>query len=164
MQCRIDRVGTVVWQRDSGGINPLGSGPGHHGVSHGEAPVSVWEAIDHWYANRFVYLVSKMKSLGALDNTITVWGSGIAENHNQNDMVFVVAGGRNTGIKLGQNITYPFYAKQPLFQNGALQASRDARHKSLADLWVTVQKSLGLSKDTVGDTQWCSGGLTELRS
>jgi len=165
MACGSRRVGTLVWQRDSGGINPVAANPGHHGVSHGEAALSMWIDIDKWYADRFVYFVERLKALGTLNNTIAVWGSGISEDHNQNDMVFVVAGGRNLGIKLNQNIVYPFSAPgKSFFQGAALSESRKASNKSLADLWVSVQKSLGLAKDTVGDAQWCSGGLSELYS
>lgn len=165
MACGSRRVGTLVWQRDSGGINPVAASPGHHDVSHGAAPQSAWIAIDKWYADRFVYFVEKMKAVGALNNTIVVWGSGIAEEHNQNDMVFVLAGGKNLGIKLNQNIVYPFSSPgKNFFQHAALMESRKPSNKSLADLWVSVQKSLGLNKDTVGDAQWCSGGLSEIYS
>lgn len=165
MACGSRRVGTLVWQRDSGGLNPVAPAPGHHDVSHGSAPQSMWIDIDKWYADRFAYFVAKMKSVGALNNTVVVWGSGISENHNQNDMVFVLAGGRNLGIKLNQNIVYPFSSPgKDFFQGAALAESRKASNKSLADLWVSVQKAIGLNKDTVGDAQWCNGGLPEIYS
>jgi hypothetical protein len=161
--CGNRRVATMCWQRGSGGINPVrAGGPDHHGVSHGEAPISEWKAIDKWYADRFAYTIQKLKSLNILGDTIVVWGSDISENHNQNDQVFVLAGGRNKGIKSGNNIRYPFFGNSEVFQNEAHNVAIDPRNVSQADLWVSVQKALGVNKDYVGDKNRCTGGLKEV--
>lgn len=162
MACGTRRVVTLVWQRGSGGINPVAAAPSHHDVSHGMAPVSMWEQIDRWYVDRYAVLLSKLSTLKILDRTMAVWASEISEDHNQNDCVFVVGGGKALGIKSDQNIVYRYHINGTLYQNQALQAARDPRHRSTADLWVSAQKALGLKKESVGDAQYCTGGLQEV--
>jgi Protein of unknown function (DUF1552) len=60
--CGLSHSATLLWQGASGGKNPFGS-PGHHEVSHGEAPQSVWKMIDTWYAQRFAYWLAKATEL-----------------------------------------------------------------------------------------------------
>lgn len=144
-------------------FNPVQPGASdHHAVSHGAMPVDVWKAIDAWHAELFATLLQKMRATGLMDSTIAVWGSDISQGHNQCDCVYLVAGGRALGIKVGQAIVYPFYGTANASQNAALQASRDPRNRSVHDLWVSVQKALGIRSDTFGDKEYCTGGLKEL--
>ena len=156
--CGARRIATLAGAEN---INPFG-GKDHHGVSHGEAPLQVWKDIDTWYAQRFAYLLGQLKATGQLDHTIVAWSSDIAENHNQSDCVFIVAGGRALGMKLGQSIRYPFKGNSDGFQEFALAQARNPGNRSFHDLWVSVQKALGINENTFGDKQWCTGGLQEL--
>ncbi len=160
--CGLKRSATLFWQPASDGINPNRGGGNHHQVSHYEAPNSAqqWPAIDAWYADRFKYAIEALASRGVLDDTVVVWVTEISESHNQNDFVNVVAGGKNLGIKLGQYLKYPFVGDE----GGGVSVGRDARNKSQAELWVSIQKALGIAQDTFGDVEHSSGGLTELWS
>jgi hypothetical protein len=158
--CGVRRASSLC---NGAGLNVVrGTDPNHHAVSHGEAPVSEWKAIDRWYAERFAYIVAKLKSLGVLDDTVVVWGSDISENHNQCDQVMVLAGGRKKGIQVGKGIIYPYFGKPDPLQRDAHAAAIDPRNASQADLYVSIQKAFGVNKDYVGDKQWCTGGLKEV--
>ncbi|MDX2055769.1 MAG: DUF1552 domain-containing protein [Polyangiaceae bacterium] len=158
--CGLRRSATLFWQPASDGINPNQGGGNHHQVSHYEAPDSSaqWPKIDAWYAERFKYTLDSLSARGVLDDTVVVWATEISEEHNQNDFVMLVAGGKNLGVKLGQYIQYPFYGND----SGKVTTGRDSRNRSQADLWVSVQKALGIPGETFGDTQYSGGGLTEL--
>lgn len=162
--CGVRRVGTLVWGPESSGVNPTRSGgPDHHQVSHGEGNLpGEWEAIDKWYAGEFAYLIKKAREIGVLDDTITAWGSGISEQHNQLNMVWLLAGGKNKGIQLGKAVTYPFTGNPNAFlADSHVEAQRSANAHQ-GDIYVSVQKALGVNKDYVGDKQWCRGGFKEI--
>jgi hypothetical protein len=136
--CGVRRAATLLGQPASAGINPLG-GIGHHNLSHGEGPVADWIKIDVWYAERFAYFVKKLIDMQLIDSTVVVWTTEISEQHNQRGFVIPVAGGGALGIQLGQ-----------------AYAARD----TLSNLWVSVQKAIGVSKDTFGAGS--SGGMPGL--
>jgi hypothetical protein len=156
--CGLRRVATLGGADQ---VNPLG-GKDHHSVSHGEAPYADWAAIDRWHVERFAFLLGQLEAVGQLGNTIVVWGSDISEAHNGCDFLTVVAGGRALGLRTGQAITYPFSQRGNAFlgQRAALAAALEPSHRSLADLWVSVQRALGVKEDRFGDHS--SGGLPEV--
>jgi hypothetical protein len=162
--CGTRRIATIQWQGSSEGYDPaanMGS-PIHHSVSHyqfGSSSAARWAAIDLWYANRFAYAIKALKTLGILDRTIIAWVSEISQEHNQNDMVIVLAGGQSLGMKMGQYVHYPFIGKETDLAN----AARNPQNKSLSDLWVTVQQAMGVQQNTFGDAMWNAGPLTDLR-
>ena len=60
-------------------------------------------------------------------------------------------------------MTFLLYCVLPLSVILYIASSgRRRRNKSQADLWVSIQKALGIAQDTFGEHS--SGGLTELRS
>lgn len=158
--CGLRRVATLQWQEASAGANPAQGGENHHKVSHYEAPNSSeqWPKIDAWYADRFRYALEQFEALGILDNSPIVWASEISEQHNQNNYVNVVAGGGAVGIKTGRYIKYDFHGSE----GDKGPAARDSRNKSFADLWVTMQKAMGMNDDTFGDPEFNQGALPEL--
>jgi hypothetical protein len=166
LACGVRRTGSIIWQQDSGGFNPTNGGDGgynHHAVTHAN-DFPTWEKIDKWYADRFGRFIGKLSELGALDNTVVVWGSGISEEHNQCDECVVIAGGKALGIRSNQNIRYPWVGADTrnLFQTAALAAARNSANASLADLYVSIQKAIGLRSETVGDAKYCTGGLKDV--
>lgn len=146
--CGIRRIVTFTPHTN---YNPVGS-TDYHSVSHGQAPQSHWAEIDRWHAERFAFLVGKLKAAGVLDRTMVVWGNEIAEDHHQRDCVFVVAGGSALGIKTQQSIRYAVPGRD----------QRDPSNRSFNDLWVSIQKALGKKSDVFGDARFCTGGLKEL--
>lgn len=158
--CGTQRVASVLWQGASEGLDPANNtgSPSHHSVSH-STDFDSWKSIDVWYAERFAYALDSLKKVNMLDKTMVVWVTEIAQGHETGDFVFIVAGGQSLGIKTGQRIHYPFRGNP-----GDRNVLRDPNHRSLADLWVTVQNAMGVPGETFGDPQWSTGPLTELRS
>lgn len=137
--CGVRRVATLLTQGASGGRNPLG-GIGHHNVSHyeGPTPVEVWKKIDLWYAERFAYLLKRLSDLQLLDTTVCAWCTEIAEGHAQRGFVIPLAGGGALGM-----------AQAASFSGG-----------TLSNVWVSVQKAMGIARDTFGAGS--SGGIPGL--
>ncbi len=166
--CGSRRVAVIQWQGASEGydVGANTGSPSHHSVSHygfGASSGDRWVAIDTWYANRFAYQLQALKKLGVLDKTVVVWVSEITEGHNQLNMVTVVAGGQALGFKMGQYVQYPMKGNE-VEGSGAIAIGQDPANRSLNDLWVTVQQSVGVQQNTFGDPKYCAGPLTELRS
>ncbi len=160
--CGMRRAATLLMQGASAGVNVSGFGIAgdHHEVSHYQVAKSTeqWPVIDAWYAEQFAYFVGRLRELGALDRTVLVWGTEISEEHNQNNMTYLVAGGGALGIKTGRHLALPFVGKE----SGLSEVGKDPRNASLADLWVTVQRACGVDRTTFGDPQHCTGGLPGL--
>jgi hypothetical protein len=169
LACGVRRVGTLLWQPASAGINPFGS-PNHHNVTHfqGSSPVEVWKRIDSFYAERFAYLIDRLAALGVLDHTVVAWVSEISQAHSPNNMTVVLAGGAALGLAQGETINLPFSGADgeghPRDQSAGSYAvtGRDRKNTGLADLWVTVQHACGLRSDTFGDPALCKGPIAPL--
>jgi hypothetical protein len=157
--CGTQRVASILWQGASEGLDPANNAgsPNHHSVSH-STDFESWKAIDVWYAQRFAYTLEALKKVNMLDKTVVVWLTEIAQGHETGDFVHIVAGGQALGIKTGQRIWYPFNGNP-----GDKNVLKDPKHRSLADLWVTVQQAMGVPDETFGDAQWSTGPLQELR-
>lgn len=157
--CGTQRVASILWQGASEGLDPWNNtgSPNHHSVSH-STDFDSWKAIDVWYAERFAYALDSLKKVNMLDKTMVVWVTEIAQGHETGDFVYIVAGGQAMGIKTGQRIHYPFQGNP-----GDKNVLKDPKHRSLADLWVTVQNAMGIPDETFGDPQWSTGPLAELR-
>jgi hypothetical protein len=175
--CGSRRVATLQWGEGALGVNPARTTKDHHWVTHfvGNASATTTDlnndgkvdvedsqqVCDRWYADRFASCLSRFKALGILDDTVIVWCTETSEGHNQNNSHWIVAGGRNLGIQLGKVIEYPFTG-----QEGALMDARNTARKpentSMADLWVSVQKAMGVSQEGFGEPGMTKGGLKEL--
>lgn len=138
--CGNRRAATLLTQGASGGRNPFGS-PNHHDVSHfkGTNPQEVWAKIDAWYAERLAYLAQKLSDLQILDTTVIAWATEIAEGHYQNGFVIPLIGGSGLGLANRRTFT---------------------GNNSMSNIWVSVQKAMGIKKDTFGTKS--TGGITGL--
>lgn len=175
--CGIRRVATLQWGEGALGVNPARTTKDHHWVTHylgGAGPQTTdldmngatneedaQQQCDRWYADRFESCISKFKALGILDDTVIVWCTETSEGHNQNNCVWIVAGGRNLGIQLGKVIEYPFAGNE-----GALMEARNTARRpentGMADLWVSVQQAMGVNQESFGEPGMSKGGLKEL--
>jgi hypothetical protein len=108
-----------------------------------------------------VSCLEKFKALGILDDTVIVWCTETSEGHNQNNCVWLVAGGRNLGIQLGKVIEFPFTGQEGALMQ-ARNTGRDPKNTSMADLWVSVQKAMGVKQDGFGEPGMTTGGLKDL--
>ncbi|HTM44653.1 MAG TPA: DUF1552 domain-containing protein [Polyangiaceae bacterium] len=174
--CGTRRVATLQWGEGALGVNPARTTKDHHWVTHylgggsgdtdfdGDGDIDVEDSqqlCDRWYADRFESCISKFKALGILDNTVIVWCTETSEGHNQNNCTWLVAGGRNLGIQLGKVIEYPFTGEEGALMQ-ARNTGRDPANTGIPDLWVSVQKAMGVPLDTFGEPGMTKGGLKEL--
>jgi hypothetical protein len=174
--CGIRRVATLQWGEGALGVNPARTTEDHHWVTHylgggtgdidydedGDIDVEDSQQLcDRWYADRFESCLSKFKALGILDDTIVVWCTETSEGHNQNNCNWIVAGGKNLGMQLGKVIEYPFDGEEGALMQ-AREIARRPENKSMADLWVSVQKALGVAQEGFGEPGMTTGGLKEL--
>ena len=75
-----------------------------------------------------------------LDNTCIFYGSSNSTTHNNNNYPLILAGGKNMGYKHGQYLTFD-------------------KDVPLANLFVTMQKRMGVKADSFADS---TGGLEVL--
>jgi hypothetical protein len=157
--CGTQRVGSILWQGASEGLDPFNDkgSPNHHSVSH-STDFESWKGIDVWYAQRFAATLASLKKVNMLDKTIVVWITEIAQGHECGDFVNVIGGGQALGIKTNRYIPYVFTGNP-----GDRNVLKDPKNRSMADLWVTVQNAMGITSQTFGDPKWSTGPLTELR-
>jgi hypothetical protein len=145
--CGVRRAGTLLCQPGTAGVNPVGGFGNHHDVSHAGVfnlgnnadAQKVWIQIDQWYAQRFAYLLKRLTDLQIIDTTVVAWITEIVETHDQRGYVTPVAGGGALGMQHGR-----------LYSDG----------QTLSNLWVSVQKAMGIAKDTFGAGS--SGGVPGL--
>jgi hypothetical protein len=118
----------------------------------------VWNQLSQWekyYAEEFHYLVSKLQSVGILNDTIVLWGSEIDDGqHEHYNMPFVLAAGPGIGIQRGKVIRYPLSYHDPRVPSGV--------SRSHNDLLRTVLQAVGTSVPSVGTAAHNKGVLTEL--
>jgi hypothetical protein len=65
--------------------------------------------FDRFWASQIAYLVKRLAAISEgsgtmLDNTLMIWGveSGTNHNHSPKDMQYLILGGKNLGVQLGQ--------------------------------------------------------------
>ena len=104
--------------------------------------------VEKWFMEQLASVIAKLKAIPEgegtmLDNTVVLWinhmGNGGA--HNSDRLPFIVAGGRNGGMKLGQ---YLKVNRAPT--NG---------------VYVAACRAMGLQVDTFGDARY-GGALAGL--
>jgi hypothetical protein len=119
LACDLTRVGTMQWA-DSESKFPLTFAPlklsdHHHGYQHDSAfnPDALFK-IYNWFGSNFAYLLQRLAAVKEgdgtlLDNTVVLWVSEIQDppTHNQTKMPFMIAGGKNAGIKTGRWLKVP---------------------------------------------------------
>jgi Protein of unknown function (DUF1552) len=154
LACNLTRVGTMQWADSESkfplNFDPLNLPDHHHGYQHDTAynPTALFK-IYQWYGSNFAYLLQQLKSVKEgdgtlLDNTVVLWVSEIQEppTHNQTNMPFMIAGGKNAGIKTGR-----WLKVNPQPHNNLL---------------VTLNNVFGGTEKTFGNTKYNTGALAGL--
>lgn len=154
LACNLTRVGTMQWADSESkfplNFQPLGLTDHHHGYQHDSAynPTALFK-IYQWFGSNFAYLLEKLKSVKEgdgtmLDNTVVLWVTEIQEppTHVQKNMPFVLAGGKNAGLKTGRWLKVP---AQP--------------HNNLL---VTLNNMFGGTESTFGHADYNTGALAGL--
>jgi hypothetical protein len=154
LACDLTRVGTMQWADSESkfplNFAPLGLPDHHHGYQHDSVydPAALFK-IYHWFGQNFAYLLDRLAAVKEgdgtlLDNTVVLWVSEIQEppSHNQSNMPFVIAGGKNAGIKTGRWLQVP---SQP--------------HNNLL---VSLLNVFGGAETTFGHPSYSTGALAGL--
>ena len=125
----------------------LGFAKDAHGLAHGAGKGKGAENKGKW--DRFqteclAYLMKRLSEIKegdgtVLDNTCIFYGSSNSKTHNNNNYPLILAGGKKMGYKHGQYLT---------FDKGI----------PLANLFVTIQKRMGVKADSFADS---TGSLGE---
>ena len=125
----------------------LGFAKDAHGLAHGAGKGKGAESKGKW--DRFqteclAYLMKRLSEVKegdgtVLDNTCIFYGSSNSKTHNNNNYPLILAGGKNMGYKHGQYLTFD-------------------KDIPLANLFVTIQKRMGVKADSFADS---TGSLDE---
>lgn len=117
LACDRSRVATLQWA--AAADNTLFSSKGvtieHHALTHGgiggAAKIEGRNKVAEWYADRFAFLIKKMKEVregdnSLFDNTLIVWTSEHSNDgnkeHNRKNIPFITAGSAGGAIKTGE--------------------------------------------------------------
>ncbi|WP_158224732.1 DUF1552 domain-containing protein [Agaribacterium haliotis] len=157
LSCDRSRVGTLMWSgaADNTVFTTKGLVIAHHALTHGAIggadKVRGRNLVVEWYAERFAYLLEKMKSIPEgdgtmLDNTYVIWTSEHSnENnveHNRTNIPYVSAGRAGGAINTGQFFDF----------------SNDRR--THGDVYVTAAHAMGFTDiDHFGIPDFCKGPL-----
>jgi hypothetical protein len=117
-----------------------------------------WDRLSQWeryYAEEFAYLVTKLQSVGILNDTIILWGSEIDDGqHKHYNMPFVIAAGPAIPIQRGKYVRYPISYDDQRVPSGM--------SRSHNDLLRTVLQAVGTTVPAVGTASHNQSLLTEL--
>jgi hypothetical protein len=159
LACDLTRVATLQFSTaQSGATFPwLGFNEYHHELSHaGDSDAAAQEKlvkINEWYAKQFASLLLKMDSIPEgsngetlLDHSVVMWINelGVGNNHSNNNIPVVLAGGANKYFRTGRFIQYP----------GTMPHN---------NLLVSLQNAMGVASNTFGNPAYCTGPLAGLR-
>ncbi|HSI03971.1 MAG TPA: DUF1552 domain-containing protein, partial [Myxococcota bacterium] len=152
LACDATRVASLQWSQTLSYtvFSWLGLSESHHALGHsGSAGEPGVTAINHWYAERFAYLLDKLAGVTEgdrklLDNCLVVWGNdmGYGHTHSRSNVPFVLAGSAGATVLTGRLLRYG--------------------GKPHNDLLVSVCNAMGLSTTTFGDPEFCNGPLPGL--
>jgi len=156
-KCDLTRVASIQWSTGQSGLrfDWLGHQDAYHTLSHkgisDTAAKNDVSEIDRWYAEEFAHLVSRLNAVEAgdgmslLDHTIVVWVNeqqqSIGNIHRFERMPFILAGG-------GAN-----------FRTGRKVTVSNTPH---AELYVSLMHMMGMTENTFGDPDFCSGPISAL--
>jgi hypothetical protein len=158
LRADLTRVATLQWSNtvsrcDFGWIG-INMGDHHNGISHNASSeaAAARTQIASWYAQRFAYLLEQLSAVpeGAgtmLDNTVVVYFSemSIGNAHWPYQLPIVVAGGSQSGLRLGQYLSFS-----------------SAQERSLNDLWVSILQAFGVNATAFGEDRWVQGAIPGL--
>jgi hypothetical protein len=119
-----------------------------HGLAHGAGKGTGAENKGKWdryQAECLAYLIKRLSEMKegdgtVLDNTCILYGSSNSKTHNNNNYPLILAGGKNMGYRHGQYLTFD-------------------KDVPLANLFVTMQKQMGVQADAFADS---TGELPEV--
>jgi hypothetical protein len=114
-----------------------------HGSSHGTGQNMVM--MQAHLAADWAYFITKLKSYGILEQTITLWGTqnGASVSHDMKNTPVLLAG------RLGGT-----------FQPGGRIV--DAGNRNHNDVYIAIARGFGMTVDKIGDPSWCQGPLPGL--
>lgn len=152
LACDITRVTSLQWSTAQSGqrFSWLGQSANHHSLSHEadndpDARAQLM-AINHWYAEQFAYLLTRLSEQEEqggtlLDNTVVLWVNeqGNGDTHSANEVPFVVAGNHAGRIDQGRWVTYD-------------QVSHN-------DLYIALAQGVGVEVESFGNPQFVTGAL-----
>jgi hypothetical protein len=128
----------------------IGVSDGHHDLSHHGNDMAKKEKIakiNRYHIEQFAYFLDKLKSIPegqgtVLDNSIVVYGSGIADGnaHNHDNLPVLVAGKGGGTIAPGRHVRY-------------------SKETPMTNLYLSMLDRLGVTVERLGDS---TGRLKEL--
>jgi hypothetical protein len=124
----------------------LGAG-GLHNLAHSNKAGPLAEGTKFFMGKMAVFIkamadVTDFDGAPLIDNTVITLSSDVSEYHNHVNVPFLVAGGKNLGIKGGRVLNYPGAASN--------------------DVFSSLLKPLGIdTTDKFGDPVWAKGPLPE---
>lgn len=155
LTCDITRVSSLQWSTAQSGVRHtwLGHSQSHHGLSHegdnDAAARAQLVEINHWYAEQYAYLLSKLAEQpeldgSLLDNTVVLWVNeqGNGDTHTKTEIPMVMAGNAGGKLRTGRWLQY-----------------QDRAHN---DLYVALLNMFGDDTNTFGNPMVNGGPLTNL--
>ena len=147
------RVIAYEWSREAGGYG--GGGENHHELSHhgGDAGMlNKLAEIDRFHVSRLGRFLSFLESTNdgdgrMLDNTIVLFGSGmnsgVGGEHSPKNLPFLIAGGKNLGLRHGQHLAFD-----------------PEKRTRLANVLLACIRALGVEAKSFSDSTGALAGLT----
>jgi hypothetical protein len=153
LACDATRVTSLFWEgaQSDLGHSWLGATGAHHGLSHKDQDPVAKEALTNiraFYSSEISAFAQKLAAApdvggSVLDSTLIVWGSDVAVGqHDQDNMPFLLVGGRGLGVGSGRHI--------------------DVGTRSTNDLFTAVLKAGGRPETQWGTPAYNSGPLGEI--
>jgi hypothetical protein len=158
LACDITRVASLQWSRSVSQtrFTWLGINDGHHDLSHraddDADAVDKLLRINTWYAGQLAALIARLKAVPdgdgttLFDNTLILWSNELAKGntHSRKGAGYVLAGSAGGALRTGRFLDY---SGQSLPHNNLL---------------LSLVNAMGLSDQTFGNPDWCTGPLPGL--
>ena len=134
----------------------LGHKRNYHDLAHSGAKGDGIKALGEWdryLTGHLHYFIGRLASIKEgestlLDNTCTLYGSSNSRTHVNADYPLILAGGRSMGYRHGRYLRYEGDASTAVVDGG----KRKVKDATLANLFVTIQKRMGVDCDTFADS------------
>jgi hypothetical protein len=147
LACGATRITSMMW---GGGqcnqpISKFGISD-WHGTSHGGGGAgNPMQQMQTFLAGEWAYFITKLKSYGILEQTVTLWGTqnGASTSHDMRNTPILIAGRLGGTFVPGGRII-------------------DAGGRNHNDAYIAIARGFGMNVTTIGDTSWCKGPLPGL--
>lgn len=151
-QCDACRV--IPYMMGSADFGFAGAPGSHHDISHHQGnseQIRKMSLIATWYAEQFAYFLGKLKEIKEVDDkpmlyhSIATFGSDMSDSniHDDRHIPLVVAGNAGGAYNPGKLIT----------------SDRDV---NLANVWLTIMKTMGVQTNSFGSGPAASTGTVDL--